>query len=110
NWEVSYSSAYNYIWVTRQSDVAPDAFWIVGHGFTCAPVWNDDFNYDGWTFEDVTRMGYTVKIAENKYQCTLFVSDTHEWGSFEFEIYSNKEWGKDGGIELQDGSISGSDG
>lgn len=110
DWEVSYSSAYNYIWVTRQSDVAPDAFWIVGHGFTGAPVWNDDFNYDGWTFEDVTRMGYTVKIAENKYQCTLFISDTHEWGSFEFEIYSDKEWGKDNGIVLQDGSILGSTG
>ncbi len=36
-WEIYYSSKYNYIWVARMGDTAPTCFWLVGHGFTCAP-------------------------------------------------------------------------
>ncbi len=106
-WEVYYSSAYNYIWVTRMDDVAPDAFWLLGHGFICAPVWHEDFDYDGWHTDEVARLGYVVKIAEHTYQTTIYLNDTHEWDSFEIEIYSDREWEKNGGMELQEGSLSG---
>ncbi|MDL2213217.1 DUF5016 domain-containing protein [Bacteroides sp. OttesenSCG-928-E20] len=106
-WEVYYSARYNYMWVMRMDDVAPDAFWLVGHGFTAASAWNEDYAFGGWETDNVARLGYVVKIAENKYQTTIYLNDGHEWDSFEIEIYSNREWGKDNGIELQEGSLSG---
>ncbi|EGJ72018.1 hypothetical protein Bcop_1830 [Bacteroides coprosuis DSM 18011] len=105
-WEVYYSSKYNYIWVINSDHVAPQAFWIIGHGFTCSPVWNDDYFLGGWDSEDITRMAYVVKIAPKKYQTTMYITNQHEWDSFEFEIYSNKESGKEKGILLKEGSIT----
>lgn len=107
NWEVYYSGKYNYMWIVRTVDVAPDAFWLVGHGFTAASVWNDDYNSGGWETEDISRMAYAVKVAPDKYQTTIYLNDTHEWGSFEIEIYSDREWNKDNGMELQEGSLQG---
>lgn len=106
-WEVYYSVKYNYMWLARMDDVAPDAFWLVGHGFCAAPVWHDDYNFGGWDTEDVFRMAYAVKTAPGIYQTTIYLSNTHEWESFEIEIYSNREWGKDDGIELTEGSLLG---
>ena len=106
-WEVYYSSKYNYMWVMRLDDEAPVAYWLVGHGFTSAPVWNDDYNTGGWDTEDVSRLGYVVKIADNTYQTTLYLSNTHEWESFEIEIYSDRLWNKTLGMELKEGSITG---
>lgn len=107
NWEVYYSGKYNYMWMVRTDDVAPDAYWLIGHGFTSASVWNDDYNYGGWETEEISRMAYAVKVAPNKYQTTIYLNDTHEWESFEIEIYSDREWGKDNGIVLQEGSLQG---
>lgn len=106
-WEVYYSSKYNYMWVMRLDDVAPDAFWLVGHGFTSAPVWNDDYNTGGWDTEEVSRLGYVVKVAENTYQTTIYLNNTHEWASFEIEIYSDRVWNKTQGMELKEGAITG---
>ncbi|HIY49643.1 MAG TPA: DUF5016 domain-containing protein [Candidatus Barnesiella excrementavium] len=106
-WEVYYSSKYNYMWIMRLDDVAPAAYWLVGHGFTSAPVWNDDYNTGGWVTDDISRLGYVVKIAENTYQATLYLNNTHEWESFEIEIYSDLEWNKTQGMELKEGSITG---
>jgi hypothetical protein len=106
-WEVYYSSAYNYIWVMRLNDTAPACFWMVGHGFTSAPVWNEDFNYGGWEVDVIARLAYVVPIGDNLYQTTLYLSNTHEWESFEIEIYSDREWSKDNGILLQEGSLTG---
>lgn len=106
-WEVYYSSKYNYMWIMRLDDVAPDAFWLVGHGFTSAPVWNDDYNTGGWDTEEVSRLGYVVKIADHTYQTSLYLSNTHEWESFEIEIYSDLQWNKTQGMELKEGSITG---
>ncbi len=52
-------------------------------------------------------MGYIVPIGEQKYQTTVYLSNTHEWESFEIEIYSDLQWNKDKGMELQAGSLSG---
>lgn len=107
SWEVFYSGRYNYMWIVRTDDVAPDAFWLIGHGFTAAPAWNDDYNSGGWDTEEISRMAYAVKVGANKYQTSIYLNDTHEWESFEIEIYSDREWGKDGGILLQEGSLQG---
>ncbi len=106
-WEIYYSSKYNYMWVTRMSDVAPACFWLVGHGFTCAPVWNEAYNSGGWNLEDISRLGYIVPVGEQKFQATVYLSNTHEWKSFEVEIYSDLSWSKDKGMLLQTGSLSG---
>ncbi len=109
-WEVYYSPTYNYIWVARMDDVAPDAFWLVGHGFIEAPVWPADdpyFTDDGWDTESILHLGYIVKIGENKYQTTIYMTNQHAWDTFEIEIYSDREWGKDDGMLLQEGSITG---
>jgi hypothetical protein len=91
----------------RLNDTAPACFWMVGHGFTSAPVWNEDFNYGGWEVDVIARLAYVVPIGDNLYQTTLYLSNTHEWESFEIEIYSDREWSKDNGILLQEGSLTG---
>lgn len=106
-WEIYYSSTFNYIWVARMSDTAPSCFWLVGHGFTCAPVWNDAYNSGGWDTENISQLGYIVPVGDQKYQTTVYLSNTHEWSSFEVEIYSDLDWGKDQGMLLQSGSLSG---
>ena len=75
-WEIYYSSKYNYIWVARMGDTAPTCFWLVGHGFTCAPVWNEAYNSGGWNLEDISQLGYIVPIGEQKYQTTVYLSNT----------------------------------
>lgn len=106
-WEVYYSIKYNYIWIARMDDYAPDAYWIVGHGFTSASQWHSDYSYGGWELEDITRLGYAVKIGDNKYQSTIYLNDDHEWWSFEIEIYSDLWWGKDNGMLLTEGLFEG---
>lgn len=91
-WEVYYSLKYNYMWMARMNDVAPDAFWIIGHGFTSAPVWSSDYNSGGWDLEDISRMAYAVKVADYKYQATVYLNDTHEWGGFDMQIFSRRDW------------------
>lgn len=106
-WEVYYYPKYNYMWIARVADVAPEAFWLVGHGFSSAPVWHEDFSYGGWDTEEVCRMAYAVKVAPGKYQTTIYLSTEHEWESFELEIYSDRQWTKDNGILLSEGAIKG---
>ena len=57
--------------------------------------------------EDILQLGYIVPIGEQKYQTTVYLSNTHKWESFEIEIYSDLQWNKDKGMELQAGSLSG---
>ena len=99
-YDVFYSPKYNYIWIAKMQAVAPECLWIIGHGFTQSPVWHEDFSLaDGsWDVVDITRMGYAVPIGEDKYQCSLYLNDRHEWESFEFEVYSDLEWGKEKGF------------
>ena len=106
-WEVYYFSKYNYMWIARMDDIAPNAFWLVGHGFTSSPVWHEDYNSGGWDLDNISRMAYAVKVAENTYQATIYLNNTHEWASFEVEIYSDRQWDKTNGIELKEGSIIG---
>ncbi len=106
-WEVYYYPKYNYMWISRPQDTAPDCLWILGHGFTCASTWNDEFNGGGWD-TSTERLGYCVRTGAETYQCSMYINNTHEWESFEFEIYSDLEWNKDLGLELE--SISGAPG
>ena len=57
--------------------------------------------------EDISQLGYIVPIGEQKYQTTVYLSNTHEWESFEIEIYSDLQWNKDKGMLLQEGSLFG---
>lgn len=106
-WEVYYYAAYNYLWVVRTEDTAPDAFWLAGHGFTSASVWNEDYAFGGWSLEDISRLGYIVKIGDKQYQTTVYLNNAHEWETFEVEIYSDREGNKTYGMELQEGSFTG---
>lgn len=107
-YEVSYSPKYNYIWVADWNQVGPDCLWILGHGFTCASQWHDDFSSDaisGWAADYIYQLGYCVKTGDTTYQCSMYLNNNHIWGSFEFEIYSDMAWSKEHGLELQ--TISG---
>ena len=98
-YDVYYSPKYNYIYIAKMDAVAPECLWIMGHGFSSAPVWHDDFYYGGWTDAEIARVGYAVKTGDNLYQCSLYLSSLHEWGSFEFEVYSDRlAWTKDNGF------------
>lgn len=98
SYDVYYSPRYNYIWIVKNGAVAPECLWIVGHGFTESPVWHEDFGYGGWEFEPVTRVAYAVAIGDNKYQCSLYLNNEHEWATFEFEVYSGLDWSKANGF------------
>ena len=75
--------------------------------FLCALVLNESYFSGGWNLEDISQLGYIVPIGEQKYQTTVYLSNTHEWESFEIEIYSDLQWNKDKGMLLQEGSLSG---
>jgi hypothetical protein len=107
-WQVYYSGKYNYMWMVHSmDDVAPTAFWVVGHGFTQAPVWNEEYGYGGWGLEDISWLGYIVRTGDHTYQTSLYLNNQHEWGSFEIEFYSDRVWNKTNGILLQAGAITG---
>lgn len=91
-WEVYYSLKYNYFWVTRKSDVAPTTYWIIGHGFSCASVWNSDFNSIGWDLEDTKQLAYMRNLGNNKYQATVYLTTKHDWGPFDIQFYSERTW------------------
>ncbi len=98
-YDVYYSPKYNYIYVAKMDAVGPECLWVLGHGFSSSPVWHPDFNSDGWFDADITRMGYAVKIAEDTFQCSLYLNNQHDWGNFEFEMYSDRvAWTKDYGF------------
>lgn len=99
SYDVYYSPKYNYIWIVKDGAVAPECLWVVGHGFTEATEWHTDFEAGGWEFEPVTRVGYAVSVGGSKYQVSLYLSNQHEWDTFEFEVYSNLvDWSKEGGF------------
>ena len=95
------------MWVAHMTDIAPVAYWLVGHGFTASPNWNEDYASGGWGLEDIFRLAYIAKVDDHKYQTTVYLNNNHEWGSFEVEIYSDLAWGKDNGMLLQAGSLRG---
>lgn len=98
-YDVYYSPKYNYIYIAKMDAVAPECLWIMGHGFSSAPVWHEDFNADGWFDADITRVGYAVRTGEDLYQCSLYLNNMHDWGTFEFEVYSDRvAWTKDNGF------------
>ena len=107
-WSVFYSVKYNYMWVARMDDVAPTTYWLIGHGFTCAPIWHDDYNARGWELDNITGMAYMVKVADNKYQTTVYLNDTHNDGSFDIQFYINRSWvANDEMAVFNDSSFSG---
>ena len=88
-YDVYYSPKYNYIWIVKNGAEAPECLWVVGHGFTEATEWHTDYGAGGWEVEPVTRVGYAVSVGGSKYQVSLYLSNEHEWNTFEFEVYSN---------------------
>ena len=97
-YDVFYSPKYNYFWIAKMDAVAPECLWIIGHGFTCATTWHKDYGYGGWANDNILTMGYAPRIDENKYQCSMYLNTAHEWDSFEFEVYSNLDSGKENGF------------
>lgn len=89
SWDVIYSAKYNYIWVFRADDTAPDCIWLVGQGFTSASVWHDDYNSGGWG-SDFLRTGYAVKVSDNVYQATVYINNTHEWAGEDIGFTSDR--------------------
>lgn len=89
-WDVYYSLEYNYIWVNRMTDVAPATYWIIGHGFSSSPTWNSAFNSIGWDLNDVKQLAYMRLLEPNKYQATVYLSDQHDWGGFDIQMFSNR--------------------
>ncbi|MDR0429825.1 MAG: DUF5016 domain-containing protein [Tannerellaceae bacterium] len=102
NWDVYYSLNYNYLWVNRMSDVAPAAYWIIGHGFASTPKWYSTFNSIGWDLEDVRQLAYMYSMGSNKYQATVYLSSIHDWGGFDIQVFSNRTWDADIAIFADD--------
>lgn len=91
-WDVYYSLKYNYFWVNKMTDVAPSTYWIIGHGFSSASQWYSGFNAIGWELTDPKQLGYMKPLATNKYQATIYLSDQHDWGGFDIQIFSELTW------------------
>ena len=88
NWDVYYSPTYNYIWVNKIKDIAPQAYWILGQGFTSAPRWHDDFTTMGWSWTDIKQLSYMRHISTNEYQADVYLSNKPQWG-VDMKIYSS---------------------
>jgi hypothetical protein len=76
-WDVYYSKKYNYIWVSRDTDLRPDANWIMGANMASAREWHSDFalhNYSGQRLNPKNRC-YMKKIGDNVYQAHVLLSD-----------------------------------
>lgn len=106
-WDVYYSLKYNYFWVSKMADVAPATYWIVGHGFSCTPQWYSDFSSIGWDLADVKQLAYMKPLGSNKYQATIYLTDQHDWGSFDIQIYSNRTWDAQYGVYTSSSSFTG---
>lgn len=104
-WEVYYSMEYNYMWVVRSGDVGPRAYWLTGHGFLSTPRWYSDFSAGGWTVTGIPGNAYVVRVSDNIYQTTVYLTTEHEWGSFEFQIHSGLDW--EIGMYVDYGAITG---
>lgn len=91
-WDVYYSLNYNYIWVNRMADVAPETYWIIGAGHSSVPRWYPAFNDVGWDLDDVKQVVYMKPVGENKYSASVYLSDQVPWG-FDIQVYSNRTWG-----------------
>jgi hypothetical protein len=73
-WDVFYSSRYHYFWVGKMDAVYPDAVWILGCGFSCAP-WHSDFiNLGWWSDTDIRQLAYMKNLGNNRYQATIYIS------------------------------------
>lgn len=92
DWEIIYSPRYKGLWVTRLQDEAPTNYWVVGHGFTTATIWHADYKGIGWDLDDFKQVAYARKIEDKVYQATVFISNEHDWESFEFQFYSSRTW------------------
>lgn len=90
-WNIFYYPEYNYIWVSKWNAVAPEAYWIIGTGFSSAPRWYSAFNSLGWKMDDVRQVAYMKRISDYKYQASVFLSDQTEWG-FDIKVYSKRGW------------------
>lgn len=91
-WDVYYSMKYKYFWVSRMSDVAPKCYWLIGHGFTNAATWHKGYESIGWDLDDPVQLAYCKSIGSNKYQTSVYLANTHEWGDFDIQICSNRTW------------------
>lgn len=110
-WDVYYSMKLNYLWVRKDAAVGPEAYWVVGHGFIAAPDitrWNaSGMRGGGWEPEVFLANAYIVKTAEKRYQTSIYITNEHDWGGFEFQFYSDLEWGKDAGFSLEGTTLTG---
>ena len=105
-WDVYYSMKYKYFWVSRMSDVAPKCYWLIGHGFTSAPTWHKGYESIGWDLDDPVQLAYCKSIGGNKYQTSVYLANTHEWGDFDIQVFSNRTWDAAVGI-FSDTSFTG---
>ncbi|MDD2798334.1 MAG: hypothetical protein PHV20_07035 [Bacteroidales bacterium] len=95
DWDVYYSLKYKYFWVNRMNDVYPKCLWGVGHGFNSSFVWNTGFNSIGWDLDDPAQLAYFRPIGGSKYQAQVYLVNTHDWGDFDLQLYSNRTWSAD---------------
>ena len=87
-WDVFYSTKYNYFWVARMSDVAPECYWIIGEGFSSASVWHNDFATGGTSVTNMRQMAYMRNLGDNKYQATISIGN-----SFDILTFADRKWG-----------------
>ena len=97
-YDVFYSSTYNYIWVCRVADVAPACYWIIGSGACVPPVWHSDFGSGGWSFDVITRLPYMRMLDNGKYQATIYLRT-----GFDIQVYAQRNWN----VVVQPSSLTG---
>lgn len=90
-WDVYYSTEYNYFWIRKNGAVAPEAYYATGDG-AFAPPTRYEISANWSLGGDVIYEEYFVKTAENKYQSTMYLRENTQWG-FNFEIYGDLGWG-----------------
>jgi len=92
-WLIIWSERYNYFWVAKEWGAYPECYWMIGHGFISAVKWHDDLYEEGeWDFWDFRQMAYMKPLGDGKYQTSVWLNPYHDWGTWGFDIYGDRDW------------------
>ena len=86
-YDVMYSATNRYIWVYNYSAVAPEAYWVIGSGFTPTPF--SGAGTSNWGIANMLGIGYMMKIEDDKYQASINLRTS----SINIQIRSERGWG-----------------
>ncbi len=93
-YEVVYVEEWNYLFVTKPKATFPEALWMTGQGLAL-PYFQKDMTSSWWDLATFPAYHYVPKIADNKYQITLWLHDGtgDSWHTAQFKFFGDRDWG-----------------